>query len=377
MTDMTVLQNFLNAEPAGPFVSIYLPREPHEDVAAVQLRLRHLMAHARDVMAEAWPDEDFAPYATQFEVLFDTPQRITGDHGRGLGILSDGARLEIFELDVSVSETAMVTALPQVMPLLADAQNHEDFDLLVLQRDQIALYHHDHHQLQPVTLPADAPQTLKQTLGTELRGGSLNSVSQGQGNVSYHGHNEKSAEEDVDTRRFLQAVDTYVADHCSKPNKRPLALLGLAQTLAVFRDLSRNPHLTDIQIAVSPNNLSQTDLARIAATLRRDFAARAQHDLLSMLDDARSGDRVQTDLGAVIDAVVNGTVAQLLVQIGARVHGELRDGVLDHTSEQAQHNNLLNDLAEQVVMRGGTVHLLPKDQLAAPVVAITRYALPE
>lgn len=377
MTDMTVLKNFLSATPEGPYVSIYLPREAHEDVAAVQLRLRHLITHAEEVMGTTWPDQDFSPYAEQFKVLFDTPQRISGAHGHGLGVFSDGNSLLTFEMDHPVKETAMVTVQPQIMPLIADVQGRHDFDLLVLQRDQIALYHHDHDELIQVDLPEGAPRTLKGTLGTELRGGDLNSVSQGRGNVTFHGHNEKSAEEDNDTRRFLQAVDTYVADQHSKPDQRPLALMGLPQTIAVFREISRNPYLTNVELAVSPSNLSPTDLARAADTLRSDFAAIDRHNLLAALDNARSGDRVVSDLGMVIDAVLNGQVEQLLLQIGARINGWIVDGEFDYTSEQAQHNNLLNDLAEHVIERGGTVRLLPEDQLSAPVVAITRYTLPK
>lgn len=374
MIDMTELQDFLSTTPAGPYVSLYLPRTAHQDVAAVQLELRHLMTHAQDVMAATWPEQDFAPYAAQLAPLFDSADRITGSHGRGLGVLTDGAHLQTFELDLPVHKTAMVTARPQILPLVAELQLRHDFDLLALQRDQIRLYHHDHDELVPVDLPAEAPQTLKQTLGTELRGGSLNSVSQGAGNVSYHGHNDKSAEEDNDTRRFFQAVDTYVADHYSKPNNRPLVLMGLTQTLAVFREISRNPYLSSNQLPLSPSDLTPTDLARAAAALRADFDNEARHELLAELDTARSGNRVVTDLGAVIDAVLAGNVARLLLQAGARINGRLVDGAFDHASEKAAHNNLLSDLAEQVLKHGGTIIVLPEEQLGEEVAAIVRYA---
>ncbi len=374
MIDMTTLQDFLAQTPSGPFVSIYLPREPHQDVAAVHLELRHLIAHAKDVMATTFPEQAWAPYADQLAQLFDTPQRITGNTAHGLGVLVDSERLQAFALDTPVTSSAMVTTYPQVLPLLADAQKQRDFDVLVLQRDRIALYHHEDATLVPVALPEAAPQTLVGTLGDELRGGNLNSVSQGPGSVSYHGHTEKSAEEANDTKRFFQAVDEYVAEHYSKPHQRALVLWGLPQTLSVYRELSRNPFLATVQLEVSPANLKATDLARAANTLVSDFDAQARHALLTELDDARSGGRIVETLAEVVAAINTHAVMHLLLQVGARVDGQLVDGVLDQKSPQAQHNNLLNDLAELAVVQGGRVSLLPETQLAAPVVAILRYA---
>ncbi|WP_461213987.1 baeRF6 domain-containing protein [Lacticaseibacillus sp. GG6-2] len=373
MIDMTTLQDFLAQTPSGPFVSIYLPREPHQDVAAVHLQLRHLIAHAKDVMTETFPEQAWAPYDDQLTQLFDTPQRITGNTTRGLGVVCDSTRLQAFALDTPVVSSAMVTTYPQILPLLADAQKQHDFDVLVLQRDRIALYRNDHDTLAPVALPEDAPQTLVGTLGGELRGGNLNSVSQGPGTVSYHGHTDKSTEEANDTKRFFQAVDEYIGDHYSKPSQRPLVLWGLPQTLAVFREVSRNPLLTTIALEVSPANPKATDLARAANTLIGDFDAQARHALLAELDAARSGGRIVETLDGVVDAINTHAVAHLLLQEGARVNGQLQDSSLDQKSPQAQHNNLLNDLAELAVIQGGRVSLLPPTQLSAPVVAILRY----
>lgn len=374
MIDMTTLQEFLAQTPSSPFVSLYLPQTPHQEVAAVQLELRHLIAHAEEVMATTYPEQDWAPYATQLAGVFDTPQRTTGASAQGLAVLCDATRLMTFDLDTPVVQSAMVTALPQILPLLADVQAQHDFDVLVLQRDRIALYRHEHETLLPIALPAEAPQTLKQALGDELRGGSLNSISQGPGNVSYHGHTDKSAEDANDTRRFFQMVDAYVAEHYSKAHQRPLALWGLPQTLAVFREVSRNPLLSTVQLELSPSNLNASALARAAAVLTSDFDGQARHLLVAEIDAARGGNLIAESLDAVIAALNAHAVEHLLVRADARLRGRLVDGVLEQASPQAQHNNLLNELAELTVVQGGRVSLLPAAQLSQPVVAITRYA---
>jgi hypothetical protein len=269
----------------------------------------------------------------------------------------------------------MVTAQPQILPLIADAQRHQAFDVLVLQSDKIALLQATKGTLTPTPLPESAPQTLIGTLGDEVRGGGLNSVSQGRGQVSYHGHGDKANSDATDMRRFFQAVDEYIMAQYSQPHQQPLALWGLSQTLAVFRDLSRNPWLLDVQLEVSPEPLDAAACARAAVTLQQDLATQRQHHLLTVIDQARSANRLVTDLGAVLQANAAGAIAHLLLADTGRINGRLVDGALETTGDKAQHNNLLNDLAVATMQQGGQVTVLPAAQLSAPVVALTRYQL--
>lgn len=370
MNEFITLQDFLTQADHGPYVSIYLSKLPHQAMPAISLALRHQIEHAQAVMAEVFPDTDWQPYADQLETLFDSPTRFAGAT-KGIGVLCDGAHVQSFMMDEPVTDAAMVTSAPQILPLLADHQARYDFDLLVLQRDRMALFHHDGETLVEVILPEDAPQTLQRALGEQQSTPQLNSIRQGGSQVSYHGHGDKSADQDMDTQRYFQQVDAYLIAHRSAP----LAIFALPQNIALFRSLSRNPHLSSVELALSPTDLSPSVMARVAATLTSDFDSLARHDLMAQINDARSRKCLVATLDQVAQAVGVHAVDHLLIQAGARVKGQLRDDHVVTETLKAKHSNVLNDLAIKVVQQGGAVSLLPKPQLAEPVVAITRYAL--
>ncbi|WP_249216294.1 hypothetical protein [Lacticaseibacillus paracasei] len=298
-TTYTTLQQFLTAETTGPFVSLYVPLQPRPTADKAKLLVKNLVHHAKTVMASAWPDADWAPYEAALAPLAADPALIAEVSGTGLGVLTNGAAIYLRALEYPVSETAMATARPQILPMVLDAQRHLVFDLLALQGDQIALYHNAGEVLTRTTLPSDAPLTLETTLGSELRGGALNTVSLGQDHSSYHGHNEKSAEVQTDQRRYYQAVDTYLAAHYSKKTETPLVVFGLTQNIAVFRELSRNPYLVrDQQIERSPSDLNLTAIDDILTPLRQAHATRQQEALLQTVDEARGNGTYDEDLGS-------------------------------------------------------------------------------
>lgn len=375
MTQQTELslKAFLTHQSAGPYTSLYLPLTT-ADPTKNRLVMKNALAHAKDVMTTAWPDTDWAPYAAALNDALAEPTLQNGTAGAGVGILTDGDQTFVQPLAFAVKQTAMVTALPQILPLVKDAQRHVDFALLVLQTDQIALYTNRGETLRAIDLPAGAPTTLKGTLGTEVRGGELNSVTQGRDTVSYHGHNEPSAEAEIDARRYYQAVDQYVMTTYSNPHQRRLVLFGLPQNIARFRAVSRNSYLSGtLEVAQSPAGLDDSAINAALNPLRTAYAKRVQEMAEAELENAQSNGRYCGDLSAVLDALASRALALLVIQAGARVNGRMVDGTVDRRSEQAQHNNLLNDLADLTVEQGGTVRILPQTALDVPVAGVARF----
>lgn len=367
------LQDFLSSADQGPFVSLYLPLEADRTVEQTRLTLRHLVAHAKDVMAETHPDTDFAPYeASLKQAAGDQP--LINLTGQGAALLSSGTAAIALSLEYAVSPTAMATARPQLLPLVLDAQRQFDFDLLLLQRDKISLAQNFGDTLTMVELPEAAPTTLLGTLGTERRGGAVNTVSQGPGQASYHGHADRASEEEIDHRRYYQAVDTYITEHYSNPAKRRLILFGLPENIAVFREVSRNAHLSgSMQVEQNPGGLSLDAIDLALDELRQGYAARQADETLTLLDNARGSGRYVEDLGAIIAALQQRAVETLVLRQGARIRGLLVEGQLESDSAAAEHNNLLNDLAAMTLAQGGQVRVLPEELTRQRVMAVRRY----
>ncbi|ASY49151.1 hypothetical protein N507_1977 [Lacticaseibacillus rhamnosus DSM 14870] len=347
----------------------------HTPVEKLRIRFKNMLKHVKTVMAETYSDTDFAPYAAELEPYEQDPMFWQDSEANGIGMLTNGAQTYVTPMYEAVDEVAMVTEVPQILPLMLDEATATDFDILALNADSIQLYHNHGHQVRSVSLPDDAPQTLKGTLGTEIRGGELNSVSQGGGHVTYHGHNEKSAEKASDQRRFYQAVDQYLLTNYSNPKKMPLVLMGLAENVAVFREISKNHHLLPkLAVVKSPATLDFVELDDLLEPVRATLRDRRRQHFANVIENARGNGSYTDELATIVSAALRGQIAILFVQAGARIHARLEGDQIERDSKAAQHANLLNTLADIVLGHGGQVELLPEAHLSAKVGATMRYA---
>lgn len=375
ITTRPTLQQFLADTKQGPYVSLYMSWPEHTPVEKLRIRFKNMLKHVKTVMAETYSDTDFAPYAAELEPYEQDPMFWQDSEANGIGMLTNGAQTYVTPMYEAVDEVAMVTEVPQILPLMLDEATATDFDILALNADSIQLYHNHGHQVRSVSLPDDAPQTLKGTLGTEIRGGELNSVSQGGGHVTYHGHNEKSAEKASDQRRFYQAVDQYLLTNYSNPKKMPLVLMGLAEDVAVFREISKNHHLLPkLAVVKSPATLDFVELDDLLEPVRATLRDRRRQHFANVIENARGNGSYTDELATIVSAALRGQIAILFVQAGARIHARLEGDQIERDSKAAQHANLLNTLADIVLGHGGQVELLPEAHLSAKVGATMRYA---
>ena len=375
ITTRPTLQQFLADTKQGPYVSLYMSWPEHTPVEKLRIRFKNMLKHVKTVMAETYSGTDFAPYAAELEPYEQDPMFWQDSEANGIGMLTNGAQTYVTPMYEAVDEVAMVTEVPQILPLMLDEATATDFDILALNADSIQLYHNHGHQVRSVSLPDDAPQTLKGTLGTEIRGGELNSVSQGGGHVTYHGHNEQSAETASDQRRFYQAVDQYLLTNYSNPKKMPLVLMGLAENVAVFREISKNHHLLPkLAVVKSPATLDFVELDDLLEPVRATLRDRRRQHFANVIENARGNGSYTDELATIVSAALRGQIAILFVQAGARIHARLEGDQIERDSKAAQHANLLNTLADIVLGHGGQVELLPEAHLSAKVGATMRYA---
>ena len=353
ITTRPTLQQFLADTKQGPYVSLYMSWPEHTPVEKLRIRFKNMLKHVKTVMAETYSGTDFAPYAAELEPYEQDPMFWQDSEANGIGMLTNGAQTYVTPMYEAVDEVAMVTEVPQILPLMLDEATATDFDILAL----------------------DAPQTLKGTLGTEIRGGELNSVSQGGGHVTYHGHNEKSAEKASDQRRFYEAVDQYLLTNYSNPKKMPLVLMGLAENVAVFREISKNHHLLPkLAVVKSPATLDFVELDDLLEPVRATLRDRRRQHFANVIENARGNGSYTDELATIVSAALRGQIAILFVQAGARIHARLEGDQIERDSKAAQHANLLNTLADIVLGHGGQVELLPEAHLSAKVGATMRYA---
>jgi len=172
-------------------------------------------------------------------------------------------------------------------------------------------------------------------------------------------------------------VDSYVSQHYSNLDQVPLILVASASDQGNFRKISQNAYLDPAVRLVQNPNLAAANQTLAALTLsvteqRHVQATQIRHDAYQQ---ARQGEQVVSDLGALATATVQGQVLRLWLREDASQPGHLTEkGEVLTTTALSRQNNLYNDLALLVSRLGGQVEVLPADAMPtrSPVAAQLR-----
>ena len=164
-----------------------------------------------------------------------------------------------YHLSISVSDQVYISDLPYILPVAANAQYTRDYHLLVLNLESIRLFecHGNKIEEQDLNEYEEAPVDLETALGTEKEGGSLNfgtystGPSQAGSGQFFHGHNETSQEKDIDRKRYFNIVDRFIIDNFSNEFKYPLIVYSVEENQSVFKEISNNRYLNDVNITGS------------------------------------------------------------------------------------------------------------------------------
>ncbi|MFB9770684.1 baeRF6 domain-containing protein [Lactiplantibacillus modestisalitolerans] len=370
------LNTLMQQRDTGPFVSLYVNTVPGLQAANRQrLQFKQLISTAEQLWGRHFPQTDFTPYREQLTALRRSPDFWKEHVQAQAGIIVNAEQCFTFDLQYPTTEQVIVNRMPAIRPLLADRQHQFDFDLLALSEDRIQLYQQRHGQFAITELPADAPVTLRGTLGTEKRGGDLNFNSSPVHGVNYHGHNAKAEERAVDQRNYYLQVAKFM-DNWSKRTQRPLILMGLPHNQALFRQLTQNPHLSAVlKIDQSPNNLSPAAVLTATTPVQSQWHTHMADILLARYDQAIGQKRALADPFDMIKPALNGRVSTLIVAADAQVDGTIPATDVMLTEPLALPDNLIDDLVDVVMAANGQVRIIPAERMPAntSALAILRY----
>jgi hypothetical protein len=183
---------------------------------------------------------------------------------------------------------------------------------------------------------------------------------------------------DKEAERFFRAVDQAVLAHHSRPSGRPLILAALPEHHDLFRRVSQNPLLLPDGIPVYPDDLALDALRDRAWQV---VAPRLRERLAGLADEFReavAAGRGTDDLASIGAAAAQGRVGKLLIATERTVAGtvDAETGAVSLADlERPDVDDLLDDLAELVLARGGDVVVVPDASIpiGTGAAAIFRY----
>lgn len=361
---------------AGPFIAIYLNTAAVlNDLNRQRLEFKQLVNEARTQLAQRFPSVSFQPFREQFERLIGDNDFWLQHTGPQTGLIANEEQVMIFDLQYPTDNQVIVNSMPAIRPILADRQHEFDFDLLALNEDSLMMYQQRQGNFTIVDLPSEAPTTLQDTLGTEKRGGDLNFNSSPVHGVNYHGHNAKAEEREIDQKNYYQQVAQYMQDY-SQTTQRPLILMGLPHNQSLFRQINKNPYLSEyLSIPKSPKNLSLGAIQTATEAIQTKWHTQLADIMLDRYDKAQSKQLALSDPFGMIKPALSGRIEMLIVASSANVAGTLPSTEVLLDDPIAQPDNLIDDLVDVVMAKNGQVRIIPADRMPTNTgaLALLRY----
>lgn len=348
-----------------PCLSVYLQtHRRHPENQQDPVRYRNLLRALEESLLSQYSGVEADTLLTPFQAL-SVDADFWNHCWDGLAVFGASGLFRVIKLQRPVGELAVAARSFHIKPLLRVLQSADRYQVLSLNRHHVRLFEGDRDHLDEVELAAGVPRTITAALGSELTEPHLTVASYGgttRGSSATHGHGSKSDEEDIDEDRFFRAVDRAILQNHSRPSGMPLILAALAQYHTPFRKISHNPFLTGAGIEVDANSLSIEQLRQRAWTAAEPEIRSHLRKLTDGFEEARSKGRGSDDLATVAHAAAESRVESLFVESDRLIPGHLDQATGSATlggMENPQVDDLLDDLAELVLNKGGKVVVAP------------------
>ena len=352
-----------------PCLSLYQPtHRRHPENQQDPIRFRNLVKALEESLVQKYPNREVQTLLEPFRALAGA--RDFWNHTLdGLAVLGAPGMFRVYRLQRPVVELAVVAESFHTKPLMRILQSADRYQILGLNRREIKLFEGNRDALDQVELAQGVPRTITEVLGEELTEPHLTVASYGTGaggTPMRHGHGSKKDEVDIDTERFFRAIDRSVLEHHSRPSSLPLILAALPEYHALFRQVSRNPFLMAEGIDIHPDSLPIEGLRERAwQVVEPQYHARLA-GLVEAFGEARSKGLGADDLAQVAEAAAAWRVATLLIDADRHVPGRMDPGTGRIEFDDLAHpevDDLLDDLGELVLKRGGQVVAVPTERM--------------
>ncbi len=353
----------------APAVSIYLPTHRRGvDVTTQSLRLRAALKEARELIG---PNGGKRPGAIlePFEALVGDPEfwRYQAD---GLALFAASGFERVYRLPVEVPELVVVGPTFHTKPLIEFLQVPDRFWVLAVTQKQVRLWEGSAVELTPVNL-ATVPASLQDALGTTVEKDrlSVRSPRAGANAAFFHGHGAGKDDSKQELERFFREVDAGVS-RLFEDELGPVVLAAVDYYHPIYRGISKIENLAPEGIV---GNITDWDEERIHATawpIARKSVERKVDRALELWETLYGRGKTESDVAAAGRFAVAGRIRLLISERDRRVWGHIdrETGAVEVIRENGrdpgnQAVDLLDELAEITLQRGGRALVLPSERM--------------
>ncbi|MBI5434831.1 MAG: hypothetical protein HZA52_18505 [Planctomycetes bacterium] len=356
-------RSLLTAHPA-PCVSVFMPTERGPRASDLnRVRYEHLLQRARNDMHPFYSPRDIDPV---LEPLTRLPGSELWDaqHAGVAAFASRKFHLH-FQLTDPPEELVIVGDSFHVRPLLAQLQTNRHYFLLNLNQKHAQLYRGTRRGLVPVALHGVAFEVAfvskeRERTSTQHSGGA------GFGIGIHHGQQGGDVGQREELQQYFREIDRAMQRELAF-EKAPMVLAAPRELHTTYRMLSRYAHIAEEALHGNFDSATPSELHEKAwPIVQRELAVREGH-LLDDFDSLAAHGRASADLAESARCAMQGRVRELFLADGEHVWGRLdRDnGSIQLAIEGGlvKGDDLLDDIAEAVLARGGEVLALERSRM--------------
>ncbi len=366
-----------------PCISLYMATHRiHPENIQDMIRYKNLVKQVKESLTDKYPSADIQTLLEPFETLASAHD-FWNHASDGIGIMRSADRFEVFRLQLPVEELVMVADAFHTKPLRRILQSEGRYQVLALTLGAVHLFEGNRHSLFEIELPDDFPRTITKALGEELT--EKHSTVASYGGVGgdstnmHHGQGGKKDELDSDSERFFRVVSNAVYDRYSKPSGLPLLLAALPEHHHLFNQVNKNPFLLPKGVEINPQAVSIEKLAELSWEAMQPVYLKKLETLKEKFNQAKSNGLGSDNMDDVTEAAEAGRVETLFIEAHRVIASRLRNkvtGTFKMTDlTQPVLDDQLDDVGVLVHRKGGTVVIVPKDQMPADtgIAAIFRF----
>ena len=269
----------------------------------------------------------------------------------------------------ALRDIAVVSNSFHLKPLIPLLYEDQHYHVLALTKNEVGLWEGRADGIIELDL-AGVPGSIAEALGEETdvsRAGLNRHGGSSAGGQRVHGAGKGTDEEKDELRRYFREVDKAVTERLSRRSARPLILAAVDYYHPLFREVSKNPQLLADGITQDPKALKPSQLREAALTIFGARRRERQEEAVEEYGTCQARHQGSADLQEVCSAAAAGRVKRLLLEERKRLWGRLDRETGEVAVGGAPGNpddaDVLDDLAELTLTRGGEVMLVPQDQM--------------
>jgi hypothetical protein len=363
-------------------ISIYLPTHiAGPEIRQDPIRLKNLLNEAESRLLQAeMDDHDVKEMLTPgFDLLEN--DRFWRHQSHGLALFFTPGSMRFYRLPLAFESLVVINNRFHLKPLLPLFFSDRYFYILALSQNQVRFFQATRYRISEVDLQ-DVPTSLEEALQYDDPEEQLQfHTGGGDGSEpTYHGQGVGTTDDKNAIRRFLAKVSQGLHAYLHKETA-PLVLASVNYLQPIYHDVNDYPHLMEQGVSGNPDTLQPNELREAAwdqvSNLVEQSHRQAMQQYHTLVGTGQASDR----LSELLAAAGRGQVDVLFVAADAHCWGQFdpqSEYLEQHDHPQLDDHDLLDLAAVQTYLQGGSVYLLPQDDMptGAPAAAVYRYAVP-